>query len=141
MKLFFILTKKSLAVILALLVAFFAAFAWLSSLKASAVDGGTHAKRMEYISSLKIEVDEENFTQKETVIPKDFGQVYAEYNKLQKSAGFNLESFKGKSVTVYSYPIKNAERNLTLIIYKDEIIGGDIADTEINGKMLPIGKY
>ncbi len=140
MKFFFTVTRKSLAVILSAAVVTFLVAMWSVSLKASAIDGSTHAARMIYINSLGIQVDQENGTSKTTVIPTEFGSVYNEYNKLQREAGFDLENFKGKEITVYGYPILGADKTLTLLVYDNNIIGGDISETKINGKMEPIGK-
>lgn len=140
MKLFFTVTKKGLCVALSAVVILFLSATWTFSLKASEIDGSTHAKRMIYINSLGIAVDEDNYSSKETVIPTVFQDVYSEYNKLQKEAGFDLSPFKGKSVTVYSYPVSGQEKNLTLIVCDGNIIGGDIAETSLNGKMLPLRK-
>ena len=140
MKFFFTVTKKSLGITLSAVIVLFLIAMWSSSLKLSVIDGSTHAKRMEYINSLGVEIDEENFTSKETVIPAEFSKVYKEYNKLQKRAGFDLGDYKGKNVTVYSYPLLGENKNLTLLVYDNNIIGGDIAETKINGKMVPLGK-
>ncbi len=141
MKLFFVVTKRRLAVIFCSILFVFVGFVWISSLRVSAIDGSTHAKRMEYIRYLKVDVNEDKYTFKETVIPKTFSNVYKEYNKLQKSGGFDLSNYKGKKVTIYSYPLISSERILTLIIYDGQIIGGDIAETKIDGKMIEIRKY
>ena len=141
MKLFFVLTKRKLAVIFCSMIFIFVGFIWTSSLKVSAIDGSTHAKRMEYIRYLKVDVDEDNYTFKETVIPEKFSDVYKGYNKLQRLGGFDLSNYKGEKVTVYSYPLTASERILTLIIHDGEIIGGDIAEIKIDGKMTEIRKY
>lgn len=140
MKLFFTVTKKGLCVALSAIVILFLSAMWTFSIKASAIDGSTHARRMVYINSLGIAVDEDNYSSKETVIPTEFQDVYREYNKLQKEAGFDLTSFKGKSVMVYSYPVWGQEKNLTLIVCDGNIIGGDIAETSLDGEMLPLRK-
>ena len=138
MKLFFTVTKKGLFVALAVAVTFFICVMWATSLKVSAINGATHRNRMTYIKSLNIDVDENSVSVKETVIPEDFGEVYDRYNEIQKMAGFDLTSFKGREVTVYSYPLKNQNRVLTLIVCEDRIIGGDIADIKIDGEMKPL---
>lgn len=140
MKLFFTLTIKGLCVALSAVVILFLSAMWTFSLKASEIDGSTHAKRMIYINSLGVAVDEDGFLFKETVIPTEFSDVYSEYNRLQKEAGFDLARFKGKPVTVYSYPVSGQEKNLTLIVCDGNIIGGDIAETKLSGKMLPLRK-
>lgn len=138
MKLFFTVTKKGLFAALAVAVTFFICVMWATSLKVSAINGATHQSRMTYIRSLNIDVDENSVSVKETVIPEDFGEVYERYNEIQKMAGFDLTSFKGREVTVYSYPLKNQNRVLTLIVCEDCIIGGDIADIKIDGEMKPL---
>lgn len=138
MKIFLTVTKKGLFVALAVAVTFFLCVMWVTSLKVSAINGATHQNRMTYIKSLKIDVDEDNVSVKETVIPETFGEVYTKYNEIQKKAGFDLAPFKGREVTVYSYPIKNQDRILTLIVCEDRIIGGDIADVKIDGEMKPL---
>lgn len=138
MKFFFTVTKKSLAWLLCLSIVIFFTSLWFSSLKAQAIDGSTHEKRMIYINSLKISVDEENAAKKETVIPSAFSDVYSNYNSLQKKSGFDLSKYKGKSVTIYSYPLISGDKNLTLIICEGKIIGGDIADISFNGEMKPL---
>ncbi len=140
MKLFLTVTKKGLFIMLSAVVVLFLSAMWTFSLKVSAIDGSTHAKRMAYINSLGVVVDQNNFTSKETVIPSEFGDVYNEYNKLQKEVGFDLTRFKGKCVTVYSYPVLKQDKNLTLIVNEGNIIGGDIAETSLCGEMLPLGK-
>ena len=138
MKLFFTVTKKGLFAALAVAVTFFICVMWATSLKVSAINGATHQNRMAYIKSLNIDVDENSVSVKETVIPEDFGEVYDRYNEIQKMAGFDLTSFKGREVTVYSYPLKNQNQVLTLIVCEDCIIGGDIADIKIDGEMKPL---
>ncbi len=139
MKLFFTVTKKRLGIALCIVTVAFLAVFWSSSLKIRAIDGSTHANRIMYIKSLGIDVDEEGCTSKETVIPETFSEVYKRYNELQLKSGFDLRSFKGKEVTVYSYPLKGENKVLTLLVCNDRVIGGDIAETEIDGKMIPLG--
>ncbi len=138
MSLFFTVTKKGLAVALAIALTVFLTVAWGSSIKATSPDGSTAEKRMLYITELNLSVDGDNATYKETVIPEEFGAVYSDYNRLQRKGGFDLSQYKGKAVTVYTYPVIGQNKNLTLIVHKGKIIGGDIADIALNGSMEPI---
>ncbi len=138
MKFFFTITKKSLAIILCVILIAFVTVARVASLKVSAIDGSTHEKRMIYARSLKLCVEEEEITYKETVIPRIFSDVYKSYNELQKEAGFNLSQYKGERVTVYTCPLSGEKRNLTLIVHKGKIIGGDICDISVKGEMKPL---
>ena len=137
-KFFFTITKKGLIIALASVSLLLLTSIWTFSIKADMPDGSTHAKRMVYAKSLNLSLDEEKITSKETVIPTEFGAVYSEYNEIQKQAGFNLKNYKGKTVTVYSCPLTDKKRTLTLIVCNGKIIGGDIAEISANGKMLPL---
>ena len=61
-----------------------------------------------------------------------------EYNEIQRSQGLNLKSYRGKTVTRYSYYITNYEGYngkvmITLLVYKNRIIGGDVTGMEGEG--------
>ena len=71
-------------------------------------------------------------------IPAEQTPVYSRYNDLQKSQGYDLSKFAGKTVMRYVYEVKNfpgAEQPVyaTLLVYKNQIIGGDITDTGSKG--------
>lgn len=138
MKLFFLVTKKGLAAVLSAVIVLFILASWTVSLKLTAIDGSTHEKRAHYIKSLGYEINEKDITSKETVIPSEFGEVYSNYNKIQRQAGFDLSDYKGKNVTVYTYPLWENNKNLNLIVYEGKIIGGDVCDTAFDGEMKPL---
>ena len=64
----------------------------------------------------------------EVVIPSEFDSVYKKYNAIQKKQGLNLEKYKGKTVLRYTYEVKDTEEPtyVTLLIYKNRVIGGDV---------------
>lgn len=71
-------------------------------------------------------------------IPETSSAVYDRYNQLQKSQGYDLSRFAGKNVMRYVYKITNfpgATQPVyaTLLIYKNQVIGGDITDTSAKG--------
>lgn len=71
-------------------------------------------------------------------IPDKESQVFARYNALQKSQGFDLSRFAGKTVMRYVYKINNFPGATepvyaTLLIYKNQVIGGDVTDTAAKG--------
>jgi hypothetical protein len=73
-------------------------------------------------------------------IPKDSSEVFDRYNALQKSQGYDLNKFAGKSVMRYVYKVNNYPGATepvyaTLLVYKNQIIGGDITDTAAQGAM------
>ncbi len=92
--------------------------------------------------ALKI-VDEPIYT-KNITIPSHFNDTYLQYNDLQKQIGLDLEKYKSKNCTLYSYEIISPERKngcvLNLIIMDGRVIGGDISEREYGGKMFGLGE-
>ena len=71
-------------------------------------------------------------------IPEKSGDIFQRYNALQKSQGYDLSTYAGKTVMRYVYEIKNYPGATdpvyaTLLIYKDQVIGGDVTDTSAKG--------
>ena len=71
-------------------------------------------------------------------IPGETSQVFDRYNALQKSQGYDLTAYAGKTVMRYVYKINNYPNATepvyaTLLIYKDQVSGGDITDTAAKG--------
>ncbi len=71
-------------------------------------------------------------------IPTDPSPAYSRYNDLQKSQGYDLSQYAGKTVMRYVYEVNNypdAEQPVyaTLLVHKNKIIGGDITDTGAKG--------
>ena len=71
-------------------------------------------------------------------IPDSNSEVFERYNSLQKSQGYDLSKYAGKSVMRYVYKINNFPGATepvyaTLLVYKNQIIGGDITDTSARG--------
>ena len=71
-------------------------------------------------------------------IPENRSEVYERYNTLQKSQGYDLSEYAGKTVMRYVYKVNNYPGATepvyaTLLVYKNKIIGGDITDTGAKG--------
>lgn len=85
--------------------------------------------------------DEEPKSVQEIIIPSEFNEIYSEYNDIQLSQGFDLNDYKGKTVTKYVYGVRNYPEaeyvNATLLIFEDKLVGGDITLLE-SGKTLPL---
>jgi hypothetical protein len=76
----------------------------------------------------------------EVTIPADFGRVYTVYNDLQLAQNFDLTPYKGKAVMRYTYEVYNYPDIPTgvvanLLIYKEQVIGGDICTRALDGFM------
>lgn len=90
--------------------------------------------RIEYLASYGWETEEKPIETQEIVIPEEMNEVYARYNELQKSQGFDLTAYAGKQAKRYVYQITNypnADKPVyaTLLIYHGNVIGGDITST------------
>ena len=73
-------------------------------------------------------------------IPQEQSEVYSRYNTLQKSQGYDLSQFAGKTVMRYVYKVNNFPGATdpvyaTVLVYKNKVIGGDITDTSPKGKV------
>ena len=71
-------------------------------------------------------------------IPQEQSEVFERYNALQKSQGYDLSQYAGKAVMRYVYKINNYPGATdpvyaTLLVYKNQIIGGDVTDTAAKG--------
>ena len=71
-------------------------------------------------------------------IPKEMTPVYERYNQLQLSQGYDLSQYAGKTVMRYVYQVNNYPGATepvyaTLLVYKNQIIGGDLTDTAAGG--------
>lgn len=103
--------------------------------------------RIRCAESLGWEVDKTSETKTSHYIPKEMNEEFLHYNEMQKSYGFDLESYMGKGVTVYTYRILNfphptpVSAFLNLITYDNRLIGGDCEVYEFDDLYLPITNY
>ena len=73
-------------------------------------------------------------------IPAEQSEVFDRYAQLQKSQGYDLSPYAGKTVMRYVYQITNYPEATdpvyaTLLVHKNQIIGGDITNTSPQGKI------
>ena len=71
-------------------------------------------------------------------IPEQSSEAFDRYNNLQKGQGYDLSKYAGKTVMRYVYQINNYPGATepvyaTLLVYKNQIIGGDVTDTAARG--------
>ena len=94
--------------------------------------------RVKFLTDLGWEVAASPVESGQVRIPDTQDEVFSRYNALQKSQGYDLSAFAGKTVMRYVYKIKNYPGATdpvyaTLLVYQDQIIGGDITDTSAKG--------
>lgn len=97
----------------------------------------------QFIESSGWQIDKEKLEKKTIRIPAEFGEVYSQYNFLQKEQGFDLSKYCGKSVVRYSFPVlnyPNKKENIfaNVLILDGKIIAADITQTDINGTIEPL---
>ena len=73
-------------------------------------------------------------------IPAEQSEVFDRYAQLQKSQGYDLAPYAGKTVMRYVYQITNYPDATepvyaTLLVHKNQIIGGDITNTGPEGRV------
>ncbi|MBQ4641748.1 MAG: DUF4830 domain-containing protein [Oscillospiraceae bacterium] len=101
--------------------------------------------RVQFLADLGWEVNASPKESGQVRIPQEQSPVFERYNALQKSAGYDLNQYAGKTVmryvyTVTNYPNSTAPVYATLLIYKGQVIGGDITDSAAKGVMQPLIK-
>lgn len=110
----------------------------------SAVPGYSGVKslddRLTFMRSFGWEVDPSSEQSDKVLIPEKFDAVYQNYNKIQIDQGLDLRFLVGREVRRYSYDVKNhpsGEPNvrITLLVYKDKVVGGDVASPALDGFM------
>lgn len=98
----------------------------------------TNDARVKFLTNFGWQVAASPVESSQVRIPADSTQAFERYNALQKSQGYDLSQYAGKTVMRYVYKIQNYPNATepvyaTLLIYKDQIIGGDVTDTAAKG--------
>ena len=94
--------------------------------------------RVAFLKSFGWDVTNSPVESSQVRIPSEAGEVFDRYNELQKSQGYDLSAYAGKTVMRFVYKINNYPGATepvyaTLLVYKNQIIGGDITDTSAKG--------
>ncbi len=94
--------------------------------------------RVQFLKSFGWEVSTSPTESSQVKIPETASEVFDRYNALQKSQGYDLSQYAGKTVMRYVYKVNNFPDATepvyaTLLVYKNQIIGGDVTDTAAKG--------
>lgn len=97
-------------------------------------------RRVQFLKDFGWDVTNSPEETSQVKIPEETTEVFDRYNNLQKSQGYDLSSYAGKSVMRYVYRINNYPGATepvyaTILVHKDTIIGGDVTDTAAHGKI------
>lgn len=133
---------KKIAIVVGAIIAVIATIALLLS-GSSVSTAGSNAvtgndDRVQFLTSFGWEVVTSPAETGQVRIPAESSEVFSRYNALQKSQGYDLSAYQGKTVMRYVYKVKNYPGATepvyaTLLICSNQIIGGDITDTSSTG--------
>ena len=139
------LDKKKIAMIFAVVVVVIAAVALLlsggdDSTATIAPEVSNNDSRVAFLKGFGWEVTTSPVESGQVKIPQNSSEVFDRYNALQKSQDYDLSKYAGKTVMRYVYQINNYPNATepvyaTVLVYKNQIIGGDITDTSAKGKI------
>ncbi len=136
------LDKKKIAAVLAgiavLVVALVLLFSGGDAESAASASLSTNEARVRFLEEFGWQVAASPKETSQVRIPAQTSEVFERYNALQKSQGYDLSQYAGKTVMRYVYKINNYPGATdpvyaTLLIYKDQVIGGDVTDTAAKG--------
>ena len=127
-----------LAAVVGVILAIILLFGGNASTPTSAPAVSNNDSRVQFLQNMGWDVSTSPTESGQVKIPKEQSQVYERYNALQKSQGYDLSQFAGKTVMRYVYKINNFPGATepvyaTILVYKNQIIGGDITDTGAKG--------
>ena len=100
----------------------------------------TNDDRINFLKQFGWEVNPEPLEVAEVIIPRNFDAVYTKYNEMQRAQSLNLERYRNRTVTRYTYevigyPDYGGMVFANLLIYRDRVIGGDICSARLGGFM------
>ena len=96
--------------------------------------------RVAFLKSFGWEVTTSPRESGQVKIPSEESEAFRRYNALQKRQGYDLSKFAGKNVMRYVYQVNNFPGATdpvyaTVLVYKKEIIGGDVTQSGAKGKI------
>lgn len=113
---------------------------------AETVDYGnirTNEDRHAFIAQFGYEVEKEPLETVEFTLPAEFDRILAGYNEIQKQQGLDLSRYAKKTLTRYTYTVKNYEGYegtvyINLLQHRDRIVACDICSADPAGFVSPL---
>ena len=135
--------KKKIAIGLAVVIVVIAGLCLLlggkdDTVSTAGTQVGNNDERVAFLKSFGWDVVTSPTESSQVRIPSESSNVFNRYNALQHSQGYDLTAYAGKTVMRYVYRINNYPGATepvyaTLLIYKNQVIGGDVTDTAAKG--------
>ena len=100
----------------------------------------TAEDRINFLKQFGWEVKVEPVEVTEVLIPREFDEVYEQYNEVQKNQNMDLSACKGKRVKRWTYEVNNypgvrAGVRANILVLDGKVIGGDVSSAETGGFM------
>ena len=97
-------------------------------------------ERVQFLKSFGWDVANSPVESTQVRIPEKTTEVFDRYNQLQKNQGYDLSHYAGKKVMRYVYQINNYPGATepvyaTVLVHKNQIIGGDVTETAAKGRI------
>ena len=136
--------KKKIAIVVACVIAAIALLVILlsggkdKSTATGVISVASNDDRVNFLSGFGWEVTSSPVQTGQVRIPEKSNEVFERYNTLQKSQGYDLSAYEGQTVMRYVYQVNNYPGATepvyaTILISKNQVIGGDITDTAAKG--------
>ena len=137
---------KKILMVLGIIALAILALVWLTggnettTAQTGAFSAGNNDQRVKFLTDYGWDVTPSPTETSQVKIPEESSDAFQRYCLLQKSNGFDLSAYAGKKVMRYVYQLNNypgatAPVYATLLVYKNQIIGGDITDTSAKGRI------
>ena len=128
-----------LGAIAALLIGIIALFGGEESTATSATVSDNDS-RVSFLKSFGWEMTTSPVESGQVRIPTETTEIFDRYNRLQQAQGYDLTQYAGKKVMRYVYKVTNYPGATdpvyaTVLVYKNQIIGGDVTNTAAGGKI------
>ena len=129
-----------LAAIAALILALILLMGESNAAQTAAPAPGSNDARVKFLTDFGWDVTPSPTESSQVKIPQETTEVFDRYNALQKSQGYDLSKFAGKTVMRYVYKINNHPGSTgpvyaTVLMHKNKVIGGDVTDTTSGGRI------
>lgn len=127
-----------LAAVVAVILAIVLIFGGGNDAAASTTTVSNNDARVKFLTDFGWQVSTSPTESSQVRIPEQQTEIFSRYNALQKSQGYDLSQYAGKAVMRYVYKVNNFPGATepvyaTLLVYKNQIIGGDITNTAAKG--------
>ena len=98
----------------------------------------TEEERIAFLESFGWRVKPSDKEITEFLLPKEFDRILSSYNEIQKEQGLDLSRYAKKTVTRYTYVVKNypdydGRVLVNLIIHRDRVVACDICSADSAG--------